>query len=196
VAARRPMMPRMMVPTRCCVMPMPRHVVRMADERPARTVPKHLPVTQPAAPPLGLARRTRGVVTDVPRAAMCLVRMAMSISNSTTADVDPAVRRSHARHRRKRRWWLGSGLRVRRRSRWNLGRGLLRRRERLVRRGLLRGQRRCENPECQSSANERGTMHDRLPTVPGQDNRGRTFKHRAGVEFSGAEARPVSRSTT
>jgi hypothetical protein len=42
----------MMVPMRCCVMPtlgrvMPMlcHVMRMMDERPARAVPEHLPVT-------------------------------------------------------------------------------------------------------------------------------------------------------
>jgi hypothetical protein len=30
------------------------------------------------------------------------------------------------------------------------------------------------------------------PCYPGQDSRGRRFKHRAEAEFSGAEARPVS----
>jgi hypothetical protein len=75
----------------------------------------------------------------MPRAAMGLLRTAMGMGSSTTADVDPAVRRAHSGHRRKRRRWRGSDLRVRRRSRWNFGRGLLRLRERLVGRGLLRG---------------------------------------------------------
>jgi hypothetical protein len=70
------LMPHMMVPTRCRVMPMLCHVVR--NERPARTVPKHLPVTQPAAPAFGLARETRGVM-GVPRAATGGMRAAMGM---------------------------------------------------------------------------------------------------------------------
>src|SRR5947209_9715108 len=114
VAAPRPMamhqpvlMPHMIVPTGCRVMPMLCHVVRMADERPARTVPKHLPVTQSAAPAFGLARETRGAVMRVPRAAMGLLRTAVGMGSSTAVDVDPAVRRARSRHRSKRRRGLG-----------------------------------------------------------------------------------------
>ena len=129
----------LVMPMRCRVMPMLCHMVRMADQRSARTMPKHLSVTQPVAEALGLARVTRGVVAGVPRAPMGMVRTAMSVRGSTTADIDPAVRRADSRHWRKRRRCFGSGLRVRRRNRWNCRRGLLRRGKRLVGRGLLRG---------------------------------------------------------
>src|SRR4051812_2522858 len=41
--------------------PMLCRVVRMAHQRPTRAVPRHLPVTQPVAPALRLAQRTRRV---------------------------------------------------------------------------------------------------------------------------------------
>jgi hypothetical protein len=132
------LMPDMMVPTGCRVMPMLCHVVRMACERPARAVPEHLPVVEAAAPAFRLARQTRGAVMGVPSAATGVLRTGVRMGSSTALNVDPAVRRARSRHRWKR-WRLGSGLRVRRRGWWNFGRGLLRRRERLVGRGLLRG---------------------------------------------------------
>jgi hypothetical protein len=156
-------MMHLVMPMLCRLMPMLRRVVRMPNQGLARAVPKPLPMGHAAAPAFGLARETRGVVMGVPPcAAMGLRRTAARMGSSTAADVDPAVRRARSRHRGKGRRGLGSGLRVRRRGRWNFRRGLLRRRERLVGRGLLRGSGRSENPECQSSANERGTMHDRL----------------------------------
>src|SRR5438270_2210438 len=100
-------------------MPMLCRVVRMAHQRPARAVPKHLSVTQPVAPALRVAGGTRGVVMGVPGATMGLLRTSMAMGSSTAADVDPAMRRADSRHRRKRRRRLWSGLQVRRRSRWN-----------------------------------------------------------------------------
>jgi hypothetical protein len=122
----------MMVPTRCRVMPMLCHVVRTADEGPASAVAKHLAVAEAAAPAFRLACGTR-------RAVMGVLRAAMGMGRSTAVHVDPPVGWTRSRHRGKRRWRLGSGLRVRRRGWWNFGHGLLRRRERLVGRGLLRG---------------------------------------------------------
>jgi hypothetical protein len=123
------------------VMPMSMlcHVVRMVDERPAGAVPKHLPVAEAAAPAFRLACGTRRAVMGVPSAAMGVLRAAMGMGRSTAVHVDPPVGWTRSRHRGKRRWRLGSGLRVRRRGWWNFGHGLLRRRERLVGRGLLRG---------------------------------------------------------
>jgi hypothetical protein len=124
-------------PMRCWV-PMLCRVVRVPHECPARAVPKHLPVTQPAAPAVSPARGTRDVVMSVPGFAMGAVRAAMSMSRSTTVHVDPAVRRARSRHGRKRRWRLGRNLLLRRRSRRNFGCSLLRGRQRLVGRSLLR----------------------------------------------------------
>jgi hypothetical protein len=193
------LMPHMMVPMRCRVMPMLCHVVRTADEGPASAVAKHLAVAEAAAPAFRLARRTRGAVMGVPSAATGVLRAGVGVGSSTTVNVRPPVCRARSRHRWKRRWRLGSGLRVRRRGRWNFGRGLLRRRERLVGRGLLRSQGRSEEPKCQSGANERGAVYDRLHD---RHPRLHVFAVRIAAaeassigrsgEFSGVEARPVS----
>jgi len=61
------------------VMPMLCPVVRMAGERPARTVPEPLPVAQAAAPALRFARRARDAAVGAPSAAMGVLRAAMGM---------------------------------------------------------------------------------------------------------------------
>jgi hypothetical protein len=73
---------------------------------------------------------------------------------------------------------------------------LLRRRERLVGRGLLRRRGRSENAECQSGANERGTVHDRLHVSAVRIAATEGSSTGPHPEFGEAEARPVSCACT